>query len=268
MRPDELSNEPVRHSDRTEAATAAQGSRGVPSGVPAGAAGPTSESGGQQPEKHQSGSRRSSLPAGRYGNVFVHRDGSSTTVLKGEAENVPSNERLGKVMSIASPEVPTARSQRTGAGARTGGDVQRGSRPRAGGSTGQTPPTPPQTPEQGQPQRPGPRRSSSVGSQSQASRTQARHAEERLRRAEQTRQTATQQNSRAAEKGNQQRGSTSPAPASPSRPQAQSPRPPRSQPSKQVPKGAAPQEPKPQKSTKPQQSRVEQAAEKHRGSDR
>lgn len=75
--------------------------------------------------------RPTTLPPGRYGNVWVHKDGTATTMLEGQAESAPSKKKLDKAWMIASPDVPTARSQRTGWATPGGGMRQTG--PRTGG---------------------------------------------------------------------------------------------------------------------------------------
>jgi hypothetical protein len=63
------------------------------------------------------GARKSTLPPGRYGTVWVHANGESTTVLSGPNSPMPSREKVGRVWNIASPDVPVARSQREPAAA-------------------------------------------------------------------------------------------------------------------------------------------------------
>lgn len=58
------------------------------------------------------GARTSNLPPGRYGTVWVHANGTSTTVLTGPNSPVPSQRKVNQVWDISSPEVPVARSQK------------------------------------------------------------------------------------------------------------------------------------------------------------
>lgn len=72
--------------------------------------------------------RPTTLPPGRYGNVWVHKDGTATTMLEGQAESAPSKSKLDKAWVVASPDVPTARSQRAGWATPGGGVRQTGPR--------------------------------------------------------------------------------------------------------------------------------------------
>lgn len=104
---------PAQGDRPTNAAPAAQGPK-----APGGAAvyprtnGNTEQESSTHRPSAPNGTRKSNLPPGRYGTVWVHANGTSTTLHTGPSSPVPSRDKVNKVWDIASPDVPVSRSQR------------------------------------------------------------------------------------------------------------------------------------------------------------